>query len=447
VRVATGWGTLRGGGETSTDENGNFTLRFAEGIWSRSEANLQAAVFLVSKPGYVEFSRSRPGAHHMARVAPDEAQRKSLGADPERTVLPGRPYRIDFVLSPPATLEVSAEGPAGAVDGVFIERADPDAGPGRDPIAAGSGRWEVVPGVSWRFARKYRETRFFTKSRPFTPPGPGVYRVTLKYTPDAAAGLDLLDFARVTGPDGAEVAASAFGDDPLAKAPVDDALQRRGREILRSMAEANAPWLGEPPAAALPYEFRFRFAGEDEGRRFTIDDPPPLGVARRGVSYFSVLHHLARRPDDATFRLVDEAGGRLRLAYTLREPIVVAAGNGVSGTWHGFFSRPFREGLLTLDATRFTPLESRSDGLVETFSQYAEVSPGRFAPLVVRVESGGMRFDWRFQVVEPGLWLLNSAYDADSSKPAAEVDGVKVRGAEARRVAVGAPPEAERGAR
>src|SRR5262249_26865299 len=70
VRVATGWYTLRGGGRTNTDGTGRFTLRFAEGIWSRDEANAQAAVFMVAKDGYVERSRSRPGRHLMARRMP-----------------------------------------------------------------------------------------------------------------------------------------------------------------------------------------------------------------------------------------------------------------------------------------------------------------------------------------------------------------------------------------
>ena len=102
---------------------------------------------------------------------------------------------------------------------------------------------------------------------------------------------------------------------------------------------------------------------------------------------------------------------------------------------------PMREGVLVLDARRFTPLENRSEKLVEVFSQYVEVDKGRFAPLAIRIEQAVMRFDWTFQVVEPKLWLF-AASEADTGKAGARVDRVRVNGAEARPVARGEHREA-----
>ena len=137
-----------------------------------------------------------------------------------------------------------------------------------------------------------------------------------------------------------------------------------------------------------------------------------------------------------------EAGDdRITLSYTLKEPIGVSVGNGVQRTWRGFFSMPFREGVLVLDARRFIPLESRSERLHESFSRYVEIGPGRFAPLAIRLKEGetetdGMRFDWRFQVVEPGLWLF-AASETDASQVVARLDRIRVNGAEAKPIARG----------
>jgi hypothetical protein len=111
----------------------------------------------------------------------------------------------------------------------------------------------------------------------------------------------------------------------------------------------------------------------------------------------------------------------------------------VLDTWHRFFSMGIREGILILDARRFTPLESRSERHVEMFSQYVAVGKTGFAPLAIRVEQGDMPFEWRFQVVEPGLWLFASSY-TDEGEIVADVDQVRVNGSAAKLLARGQSP-------
>jgi hypothetical protein len=176
------------------------------------------------------------------------------------------------------------------------------------------------------------------------------------------------------------------------------------------------------------YEYRFRFKGE-EGKTFKVTKrAPAAGVAHRGISYRGVVHELSANPGKPTFRTVEVGAERIRLAYTFKEPVGVYAGNGVAKTWHGFFSMAVREGFLILDGRNLTPLEVRSGELSEAFSDYVEVGKGRYAPLSIRVSQGRMRFDWRFRVYEPGLWLFERTGDG----VAAVVDQVKVNGAEAR---------------
>jgi hypothetical protein len=434
VRVATGWGTLRGGGRTKTDANGRFTLRFAEGWMSPDQANVQAAVFMAIKEGYVEKSRSRPVRHLMARRMPDAGSR--LGYKPEEIVLKGQPCRIDFVLADPARIDVELLGPADATLDVAGQN---EALRGLSSVQVSPKRWDLLPGQSWQFVLYHRKERPAVRSLPITLPKAGRYRAALRLTEDEKRGVDLLEIVNVTGPDGEDMKIKVVGDDPLTRPPVSEALQERGRDILKRMAEANSAWLGRPPKEAGRYQYRFRFAGE-EGQTYEVGAAPVAGVVRRGISHYSIVHHLAANPAEATFRQVEVGDDRITLAYTLKQPACVSAGNGVLGTWHGFFSKGAREGVLVLDARRFTPLESRSDGLVETFSQYVAVGKSGFAPLAIRVQLGNqMRFGWTFQVVEPGIWLFASGYSEDGDV-VAQVDQVRVNGAAAKLVTQGEPP-------
>src|SRR5262249_13440104 len=140
----------------------------------------------------------------------------------------------------------------------------------------GPNRWALLPGRPWRFSLTYRKSRFAVRSFPFTLPSAGSYRATLRFTPDPQRGVDLLEFARLTGPDGRDNCDQVVGDDPMNRPPVPEALQQRGRDLLRRMAETNRAWLGPPPKDAGTYEYRFRFAGE-EGRTFRVGANPVAG--------------------------------------------------------------------------------------------------------------------------------------------------------------------------
>jgi len=82
-------------------------------------------------------------------------------------------------------------------------------------------------------------------------------------------------------------------------------------------------------------------------------------------------------------------------------------------------------------ARTFTPLEHRAEGLTETSSKDIGVGDQHDVPLEIPVDQGGMRFNWAFQVSEPGLRL----FAARRSQVAATVDQVEVNGVEVKRIA------------
>lgn len=100
VRVATGWGTLLGGGDALTDYNGEYVLRFGPGVGiMNSKSQLQAAQFFIVNDDYVELSRS----HEFQRKAYETSE---LAGDKhlDDIVVKGTPARLDFVLAKPATV-------------------------------------------------------------------------------------------------------------------------------------------------------------------------------------------------------------------------------------------------------------------------------------------------------------------------------------------------------
>ncbi|MHC4397012.1 MAG: hypothetical protein ACYS1A_15320 [Planctomycetota bacterium] len=109
IRANCGMGTLFRTGETTTDENGQYVLRFGPGILAIDEntkeqyAGLQAATIHVSKVGYYEENLCRHGGLFMDSKQPQTDN--VWGADPDMVVLPHKPYKLDFVMVPAATIE------------------------------------------------------------------------------------------------------------------------------------------------------------------------------------------------------------------------------------------------------------------------------------------------------------------------------------------------------
>jgi beta-lactamase regulating signal transducer with metallopeptidase domain len=104
VRIATGWGTLIGGGETITDAHGRYRLRFGPGIWSGDDRKVrfQAAVLHVDKKGFYEANLCRQGNLAMTEELREEDQKQMKYF--KGVVLPNQPYRVSFVMKPAARL-------------------------------------------------------------------------------------------------------------------------------------------------------------------------------------------------------------------------------------------------------------------------------------------------------------------------------------------------------
>ncbi|MCA9300305.1 MAG: hypothetical protein KDA28_14640, partial [Phycisphaerales bacterium] len=128
VRVATGMGTLHGGGTVRTDQDGRYVVHFTPGMWRQDGGvGVQAAAFFVHKDGWFETSLCRQGNAIMSDLE-GEALRDGAASwgieDPSRIARPGTPLEIDFVMSRAARVTgrlVTAQGRAVANASFSVE--------------------------------------------------------------------------------------------------------------------------------------------------------------------------------------------------------------------------------------------------------------------------------------------------------------------------------------
>ena len=154
LSASCGFGTLSQTGNTTSGEDGSYTLRFAPG-WRSSfdaEANdketpCQAAIIHAFKAGYYEQNLYRQGGLSMAGKRPEKGTRL-FGSDPDKVVLPNQPYRVDFVMMPGCTLHGTLLNSAGRPNAdKKITMAGPELFPGTNVLCATKtdkeGRFEI----------------------------------------------------------------------------------------------------------------------------------------------------------------------------------------------------------------------------------------------------------------------------------------------------------------
>src|ERR1019366_1043458 len=184
--------------------------------------------------------------------------------------------------------------------------------------------------------------------------------------------------------------------------------QARGQEIIQRFVEVNRYWLIGPPAAVRQFSYTLNRIGAKE--EFAVPDPMKAPRARRtGVTYSTMLHQRAARPESATVRSITEEGGRIRLMLAFDPAVDGECGNGVEKGYYGYFGVGGDTGYLVLDAERFVPVEAGIGKLTETFAEFVQVDAGHSVPLAITIQDDEIRFDWRFRLYEPGLWLFDDS--------------------------------------
>ncbi len=433
-------------GRATTDAEGRYTLRFGPGYGLPEEQLPRAAGIAASKPGFFETNLNRQGAVTMAMFRPNEAPHAAA-----RVILPGTPQEVDFTLAPAASLEIeivdAEDKPLRDKNLLFASLTGNQLPPHADSLQDGKlsdkGTFEVsdLPvGIPWFVSLLFDDGAGVRTPR-FVLREPGNYKMHIKHEKHLGTGLEQLRIVRVVEPADAgtgrfrltqrDVTADVRTDDPLWNSPLPEAQQIQGREILRKLGEANRYWLGRPSEDVKEYEYVFHLM-DKEPRTTRVDNPQTDGLwFVHGITYSPLLAMIVQNPDKVVFQLVDVGPKQIRLVYSLLEPWMVQAGNGIEHTWRGYFSdtRTHHAELL-IDAATMRPVSHKTDDFQETFDEFADLRPGHSVPRHINIQNGDMHFDWRFKVYEPGLWLFDhSMYSYLSEKePVAFIDNVQVNG-------------------
>ena len=216
-----------------------------------------------------------------------------------------------------------------------------------------------------------------------------------------------------------------------------------GKLILNKVVAANRFWLLAPPDTVTNYSYVFHLSW-DKAPGGVLQTPVHVGNPskassreRQGITYSSLLQHLARNPEQVRVHSIKEENGKIRMALEVLRasgarttyvvdgksypipPLGIECGNGTSGGWRGLFTTGGTNAELVLDAEKMVPLNSVvkvSGGTVEeSFSDYTEVNPGNYVPLSVTVKYARLRRDWRDMEfawkfkLHDGLWLFDES--------------------------------------
>jgi len=381
-------------------------------------AGIQAATVFVSKPGYAEKNLCRQGDLYMADEMPDE----NSHWDRKRIILPGKPYRVDFTMVPAATVKGKLVDEAGQpLPGRNI-RLTGDVLPPSSSVAASAttdadGRFQfncIAPGFQWWFEIRDGNALALRRTQPLTFEQGEHYQVTLQITAPGNNGR-MLRITSVKDSQGRDVRAKIVADDPRARPFVDNETAQRAREILDRVAEVNRYWFRALSEDVRSFSYTFHLAGQKPFKLTYQDYVNARSWHRewypKGISYTGgarVLTSLSRR---ARFRLVQIDENQITIYFVLQGlPSTVAAGNGLRGTWKGFFRTKMNEGLIRLDAKRLTPISIEYGRLRELYSRYIEVEKGHYVPQRIQILSPGMTFDFRFRLLEPNMWLFDRSF-------------------------------------
>lgn len=434
IWASAGWGSMRSVEIATTNEQGEYFGRFSSsGIQMMSNSDsigVVSAQVGAHKTGFAEANLNRHGGLRAANRLPRPNEEVPEGVDPNRLFTPGQPVHIDFVLKPAATVTVTLlnrEGEPLRESKIWL---DGDKLPPASSVMAsgktdedGQFKFESVPtGFDWWFEvdlgdRKYASSKSFLF-------GPSSYHLELKQTSEKLTGKEIFTLTSARHGDRKDATADIAREHPSQHAPLDEQSQAKGRGLLKKLRETNKFWLGETPGSVQDYTYDFQ-----------LQDNPVQQVAsgsgsiykRRGISYYSALDHLTRSPEQVIFRSIESEGDRTKLFYTFRERIRVSAGNGVSGTWRGYFSRPATDGMLVIDTNKFVPIEHKTKGMTETFSNYVLVDPGHHVPLRIQIDK--MNLDWRFKLHLGRLWLFDrNTPTTPDQPPIAKVTNVVING-------------------
>lgn len=229
------------------------------------------------------------------------------------------------------------------------------------------------------------------------------------------------------------LAAASFS---AAQATVSDGDPDTG-QLVQQLAERCRVWLAQPGTELKSLKYTFHLGGRER----VVELGPDGRRVRRSVWQGATLHTgldaLAAAPDafEATAeRITDDptyAEPFIRLTIRPKAPdqsLRLEVGNGIDGSWHGYYTHSSKEMRLDLDPETLLPVRELHQGSQYAFRDWQEVKPGAWAPRLVVATRGESDYRMHFAWQGGAVWLLTHAeiVSGDRVRPIARVSDVQV---------------------
>ncbi len=219
-------------------------------------------------------------------------------------------------------------------------------------------------------------------------------------------------------------------------------LEKRGRDVLVKMKDANEYWFKWYPKDLPEFSYTFHhgemFDIKKRDKEFTWEiikggQSWYAEFYRKGISYIGVSRLLCIDPEKVRFTLVkeDKEKQTIQLDFILPDQgWMNAFGRGIEETWRGWINGGVKEGSAIIDLKTFTPVSIMvfDQNYMEHYSDYVEIKPEKRVPqrILIDVFSEEVQVDFRFKVYKPCLWLFDQTWD--EGKKCVWVDNVKIEG-------------------
>jgi hypothetical protein len=200
----------------------------------------------------------------------------------------------------------------------------------------------------------------------------------------------------------------------------EEVLTRRAQalDLLADVAERNSPWLSpevSPDFLEASYVFQLR---GPEGELADLERVnTTAGELRRwhpfmlGNTLTLLIEPVTNDPLAFSPILVDtreEDGRRVHVIHVeTPEPVRMACGNGLRGTWHGYSSGRWQELECVIDAETLLPVRAKARDWEQQYGDFQEVAPGKFAPMLIRMPG---RWEYRFIWANECLWIAKETF-------------------------------------
>jgi HEAT repeat protein len=196
-------------------------------------------------------------------------------------------------------------------------------------------------------------------------------------------------------------------------------------------------WLDQPGPELKSLRYKFHLSGDERVVELSPDGRRVRRGMWQGATLYTGLHALAGAPGAFTAAAErieqDAAYSTPFIRLTLRpkdseHAFRLEVGNGIDGSWRGYFVHSSSEMQLDLGPETLLPARELHQHSQFEFRDWQEVKPGAWAPRLVVVTRGDMAYRMHFAWQGGAAWLLTHAeiIDGDRVRPVAQVSDVRV---------------------